>query len=74
MCTPLQQEIDFKGECVPRKQPIYKPPFALELKEWKAKLEKMLNQGYTRLGVSPCGSIGPVCEKVEWNLEVMYRL
>jgi hypothetical protein len=53
---PLEREIDFSIDLVPRASSISKTPYKMstpELKELQMQLEELLKKGYIRPSVSP---------------------
>jgi hypothetical protein len=56
---PLDREIEFTIDLVPRTQPIHKAPYRMapaELKELKEQLQELLDRGFIHLNVSPWGA------------------
>ena len=55
---PLEREVDMSIEVVQGMTPISKAPYRMaptELKELKTQLQEMLDKGFVRPSVSPCG-------------------
>ena len=56
---PAHREVEFSIESVPWGTPASKPPYrmsTLELVDLKLQLKEMLDKGYIRPSVSPCGA------------------
>nr|GEY50628.1 putative reverse transcriptase domain, aspartic peptidase domain protein [Tanacetum cinerariifolium] len=56
---PPVREVEFNIELIPGAEPISKAPYRMapvELKELKDQLQELLERGFTRPSVSPCGA------------------
>ena len=56
---PPEREVEFTIDLIPRTEPISIPPYRMapaELREVKAKLEKLLSKGFIRQSISPWGA------------------
>ena len=56
---PLDREVEFTIDLIPRTEPISIPPYRMafeELRELKAQLEELLSKGFIRLSISPWGA------------------
>ena len=70
---PLDQEIKFCIDLIPRAQPIFVPPYRMapiELTELRKQLNELLDKGFIRSITSPWG--GPVlfAKKVDGSLRL----
>ena len=56
---PLEMEMDLSIEIVPGTTPMSKAPYRMaptELKELKSQLQELMDKGFIRPSVSPCGA------------------
>ena len=56
---PIEKEVEFTIDLIPRTEPISIPPFRMapaELRELKAQLEELLSKGFIRPSISPWGA------------------
>jgi hypothetical protein len=56
---PPQREVEFRIECVPSTNPIFKAPYRMassKLKELKEQLQELLDKGFIRPSISPWGA------------------
>jgi hypothetical protein len=56
---PLRRDIDFSIELAPGAVPVFRTPYRMstpELVELKLQLKEMMDKGYIRPSVSPCGA------------------
>ena len=56
---PLDREVEFTIDLIPRTEPISIPPYRMthvELRELKAQLEELLSKGFIRPSISPWGA------------------
>ena len=57
---PLDRELEFGIGLLPESTPISIPPYRMalvKLKELKTQLQDVVDKGFIRLSVSPCGAL-----------------
>ena len=70
---PLDREVEFTIDLIPRTKPIYIPPYRLdpvEARELKARLEELLSKGFIRLSISPWGALVILVKKKDGILRL----
>ena len=75
---PPEREIDFPIDLVPGTTPISLPPYRMaptELKELKTQLQELVDRGFIRPSISPCGAPVLFVKKKDgtWRLCIDYR-
>ena len=70
---PLDREVEFTIDLIPRTEPISIPPYRMapvELRELKAQLEELLSKGFIRPSISPWGAPVLFVKKKDGSLQL----
>ena len=70
---PPDREIEFSIDLLPGSSPISKAPYRMalvELRELKAQLQELLDKGFIRPSVSPCGAPVLFVKKMDGSMQL----
>ena len=70
---PLEREVEFTIDLIPRTKPISIPPYRMalaDLRELKAQLEELLSKGFIRPSISPWGALVLFVKKKDRSLQL----